>query len=145
MSISEQGPPPPGGPVLIPAGSSARISIAVRNAVAGLTEAAEKGDLLPVIGRDTETGQLVAMLSDKDAKVPVLACESAADRMAVAERLAQLIADGAVPEPLKDKRLRRADLSALAAALSPELIAGLDLVGYDYKVTAVRRDKESAI
>ncbi len=80
-----------------------------------LTEAARKGKLDPVIGRDEEIRRVIQVLSRRTKNNPVLIGEPGVGKTAIAEGLAQRIMHGDVPESLKDKRLLSLDLGALIA------------------------------
>src|SRR5438045_4181506 len=80
-----------------------------------LTDAARRGKLDPVIGRDEEIRRVVQVLSRRTKNNPVLIGEPGVGTPAIAERLAQRITNGAVPESLKNKRLGALDLGALIA------------------------------
>src|ERR1700682_3483971 len=80
-----------------------------------LTEAARKGKLDPVIGRDDEIRRVIQTLSRRTKNNPVLIGEPGVGKTAIAEGLAQRIASGAVPEGLKDKRVVALDLGAMVA------------------------------
>ncbi|MEO7823262.1 MAG: ATP-dependent chaperone ClpB, partial [Gemmatimonadaceae bacterium] len=78
-----------------------------------LTEAARKGKLDPVIGRDEEIRRVIQVLSRRTKNNPVLIGEPGVGKTAIAEGLAQRITNGDVPEGLRDKRLLSLDLGAL--------------------------------
>jgi len=80
-----------------------------------LTEAARKGKLDPVIGRDEEIRRVIQVLSRRTKNNPVLIGEPGVGKTAIAEGLAQRIINGDVPEGLRDKRLVSLDLGALIA------------------------------
>jgi len=80
-----------------------------------LTDAARKGKLDPVIGRDEEIRRVIQVLSRRTKNNPVLIGEPGVGKTAIVEGLAQRIVSGDVPEGLKDRRVVALDLGALLA------------------------------
>ncbi|HEY5685885.1 MAG TPA: ATP-dependent chaperone ClpB [Acidimicrobiia bacterium] len=80
-----------------------------------LTEAARRGKLDPVIGRDEEIRRLIQVLSRRTKNNPVLIGEPGVGKTAIVEGLARRIADGDVPEGLKDRRIVALDLGSMVA------------------------------
>lgn len=80
-----------------------------------LTEAAKKGKLDPVIGRDEEIRRTIQVLSRRTKNNPVLIGEPGVGKTAIIEGLALRIVNGDVPESLKDKKLMSLDLGQLIA------------------------------
>ncbi|MEA3334566.1 MAG: ATP-dependent chaperone ClpB [Chloroflexota bacterium] len=80
-----------------------------------LTEAAQKGKLDPVIGRDEEIRRVIQILSRRTKNNPVLIGEPGVGKTAIAEGLASRIVRGDVPEGLKDKKIIALDMGSLVA------------------------------
>ncbi len=80
-----------------------------------LTAIAREGGCDPVIGRNDEINRVIQILARRTKNNPCLVGEPGVGKTAVAEGLAERIVDGAVPEPLKDKRLLALDLSSVVA------------------------------
>lgn len=80
-----------------------------------LTEAAREGKLDPVIGRDEEIRRTVQILARRTKNNPVLIGDPGTGKTAIAEGLALRIANGDVPDSLKDRRLMSLDMGSLIA------------------------------
>ena len=80
-----------------------------------LTQAARDGKLDPVIGRDEEIRRTVQILARRTKNNPALIGEPGVGKTAIAEGLALRIANGDVPDSLKDRRLMALDMGSLIA------------------------------
>ncbi len=80
-----------------------------------LTELAENGGIDPVIGRNTEIKRVIEILCRRTKNNPCLIGEPGVGKTAVAEGLALEIANGEVPELLKNKRVVSVDLTCMVA------------------------------
>ncbi len=80
-----------------------------------LTQAARDGKLDPVIGRDEEIRRTVQILARRTKNNPALIGEPGVGKTAIAEGLALRIANGDVPDSLKDRRLMSLDMGSLIA------------------------------
>ena len=80
-----------------------------------LNEAARKGQIDPVIGRDEEIRRVLQILSRRTKNNPVLVGEPGVGKTAIAEGLAIRIVEGDVPEGLQSKRVLALDMGALIA------------------------------
>ena len=79
------------------------------------TRMALEGKLDPVIGRDSEIMRVIQVLCRRTKNNPVLIGEAGVGKTAIAEGLAQKIADGDVPEILQGKKVISLDLAAMLA------------------------------
>ena len=80
-----------------------------------LTEVAREGKLDPVIGRDEEIRRTIQILARRTKNNPVLIGEAGVGKTAIAEGLAIRIANGDVPDSLKDRKLMSLDMGSLIA------------------------------
>ncbi len=80
-----------------------------------LTAIAKRGEIDPVIGRDSETQRVVEILSRRKKNNPILVGEAGVGKSAIVEGLAIRIAEGSVPHTIQNKRLFSIDISALVA------------------------------
>jgi len=102
-----------------------------------LTEAARRGKLDPVIGRDEEVRRVIQVLSRRTKNNPVLIGEPGVGKTAIVEGLARRIVSGDVPSGLKGKRLVALDLGAM--------LAGAKYRGeFEDRLKAVLREIEEA-
>jgi ATP-dependent Clp protease ATP-binding subunit ClpC len=80
-----------------------------------LTTKAEEGNLDPMVGREEELERTIQILARRQKNNPVLIGEPGVGKTAIAEGLAQRIADGNVAELLQGKRIVQLDLAGLLA------------------------------
>jgi len=80
-----------------------------------LTQAARDGKLDPVIGRDEEIRRTIQILARRTKNNPVLIGEPGVGKTAIAEGLALRIANGDVPDGIKDRALMALDMGSLIA------------------------------
>jgi len=80
-----------------------------------LTQAARDGKLDPVIGRDEEIRRTIQVLARRTKNNPVLIGEPGVGKTAIVEGLALRIANGDVPDGLKDRTLMALDMGSLIA------------------------------
>ena len=80
-----------------------------------LNEAAAKGKLDPVIGRDDEIRRVLQILSRRTKNNPILVGEPGVGKTAISEGIAAKIVNGEVPENLKSRKIYSLDRGALIA------------------------------
>lgn len=83
-----------------------------------LTEAAKKGKIDAVLGRDEEIRQIIDILIRRRQNNPILTGEAGVGKTAVVEGFAMRIASGDVPDPLRGVVVRSLDLGLLQAGAS---------------------------
>ncbi len=102
-----------------------------------LTARAARGELDPLIGRETELSRIVQILSRRGKNNPCLIGEPGVGKTAIVEGLAQRVADGEVPEYLKDKRILVLDV--------PAMVAGTKYRGeFEERMKGIIQETESA-
>ncbi len=80
-----------------------------------LTQEAKEGKLDPVIGRQEEMTRIMQILSRRNKNNPCLVGEPGVGKSAIVEGLAIQIAEGLVPEEMKNKRILVLDLPGMIA------------------------------
>ena len=88
---------------------------AIKKFARDLTQAARDGKLDPVIGRDEEIRRTIQILARRTKNNPVLIGEPGVGKTAIAEGLALRIANGDVPDGIKDRALMALDMGSLIA------------------------------
>lgn len=99
-----------GGPAVAPGKQKALDQFCI-----DLTARAREGKIDPVLGRDFEVRQIVDILTRRRQNNPILTGEAGVGKTAVVEGFALRIAQGDVPEPLKNVAVRSLDLGLLQA------------------------------
>ncbi len=80
-----------------------------------LTEMAKKNKFDPIVGRDNEIERIIQILSRRTKNNPCLIGDPGVGKTAIVEGLAQKIAEGNIPDTLKNKKIVSLDLSAMVA------------------------------
>ena len=93
---------------------SKQSDVLVRNS-SELVALAKKGEIDPVIGRETEIKRVVQILSRRKKNNPILVGEPGVGKTAIAEGLALEIANDNVPYTLKDSKLYSLDMGSMLA------------------------------
>ncbi len=107
-SLSDQ-PSATGGPV---AGGATK---ALDQFTIDLTARARAGKIDPVLGRDFEIRQVIDILTRRRQNNPILTGEAGVGKTAIVEGFALRVANGDVPDPLKNVAVRTLDLGLLQA------------------------------
>ena len=88
---------------------------ALKKYAVDLTQRARDGKLDPVIGRDEEIRRTIQVLARRTKNNPVLIGEPGVGKTAIVEGLALRIANGDVPDGVKDRTLMSLDMGSLIA------------------------------
>jgi type VI secretion system protein VasG len=80
-----------------------------------LVQLAREGKIEKIFGRDSEIRQLMDILGRRQQNNPILVGDAGVGKTAIVEGLAQRIASGMVPPPLRNVSLRTLDLGLLQA------------------------------
>lgn len=103
------------GAVEMPMGGEMKPEEVLASVTTDLTELARKGKIDPLIGRDYEVERVIQSLARRRKNNPLLVGEPGVGKTAIAEGLALRIAQGKVPNALKDAVIYSLDLGALTA------------------------------
>lgn len=109
-----EGPSAMGG-VEMPMGGEMKPEEILAAVTTDLTALARKGKIDPLIGRDYEVERVIQSLARRRKNNPLLVGEPGVGKTAIAEGLALRIAQGKVPNALKDSIIYSLDLGALTA------------------------------
>ncbi|MBL8203504.1 MAG: type VI secretion system ATPase TssH [Blastocatellia bacterium] len=104
-----------GGDATAPGIAAAGKTKALDQFTVDLTARAKAGKIDPVLGRDFEVRQVVDILTRRRQNNPILTGEAGVGKTAVVEGFALRIAQGDVPEPLRNVAVRTLDLGLLQA------------------------------
>ncbi len=102
-------------PAVAPKPKARHATTTLENFSRDLTALARQDKLDPVVGRDREIERVIQILSRRTKNNPVLVGEPGVGKTAIAEGLAQRIADGRIPEILRDRRVVALDLAGMVA------------------------------
>lgn len=80
-----------------------------------LTRLAREGRLDPIIGRQKEIERVLQIISRRTKNNPCLIGEPGVGKTAIVEGLAERIASGSVPEPVRKKKIISLDMTAIVA------------------------------
>jgi len=114
-ALNESGPATAGARRRLAAGGSNATGKMLSEFGRNLTEMAKEGKLDPMVGRSPELERVVQILGRRTKNNPVLIGEPGVGKTAIAEGLAQRIADGQVPDILLDKQVVALDMGSLLA------------------------------